>query len=124
MNTYLTQANELFHLSRKELNKAKRDNNVNLARDASGKAWIATTDAFKGFLLLQGISVSKLPKSERQRHDLLAQYGDERMWELYTSIMGEIHQNAYYEGMIIYPILFLAFNNVKKFIIRCSASNF
>lgn len=123
MNAYLKQANELFHLSKKELNKAKRVNDINLARDASGKAWIATTDAFKGFLVLQGIPVKELPKSERQRHDLLAKYGDDKMWDLYTSIIGEVHQNAYYEGMIIYPILFASFNNVKKFITRCSASN-
>ena len=119
MNNYLTQAQGLFFLSKKELNNAKLLNNDNLARDASGKAWIATTDALRGFLLTCGLSKKKLPKSERQRHDMLAQYGDERMRSLYRSIRGEIHEEGYYEGNINYIFLFETLNEVKKFIHQC-----
>lgn len=69
MNIYLTKAQTLFTLAKKEINNAKHLNSDELARDASGKAWIATTDAFRGFLLSCGLKENKLPKSERQRHD-------------------------------------------------------
>ena len=118
-NTYLTQAQELFLLSKKELNNAKQINSDALARDASGKAWIAATDALRGFLLSQGLSEKQLPKNERQRHDLLVKYGDERMRLFYYSIRSELHENAYYEGMINYMSLFESLNHVKKFIHRC-----
>ena len=64
MNTYLNQAQKLFQLSKKEVNKAKRTNDDVLARDASGKAWIATADALRGFLLLNGLKEEDLPKLE------------------------------------------------------------
>ena len=119
MNTYLNKAQKLFQLSKKEVNKAKQANDDELARDASGKAWIATADALRGFLLSQGLKQKELPKSERQRHDLLVQYGDERMRLLYRSIRSEIHEDAYYEGLINYISLFEALDHVKKFIRRC-----
>ena len=118
-NTYLTQAQELFLLSKKELNNAKQINSDALARDASGKAWIATTDALRGFLLSQGLKQKELPKNERQRHDMLAQYCNEQMRLLYRSIRSEFHEDAYYEGMINYMSLFESLNHVKKFIHRC-----
>ena len=108
MNIYLTQAQKLFLLSKKEINKAKQANDDELAHDASGKAWIATADALRGFLLSRGIKEKHLPKSERQRHDLIAQYGNEKMRQLYMTIRGEIHQDAYYEGIINYTLLFEA----------------
>ncbi|MEK6615810.1 MAG: hypothetical protein AABZ32_06835 [Bacteroidota bacterium] len=118
-NMYLTQAQKLYALSKKELNGAKHSNDNELARDGAGKAWIATTDALRGFLLSQGISEKKLPKSERHRHDLLAQYGNEKMRLLYMSIRGQLHENVYYEGMINYLWIFEALGDVKKFIHRC-----
>jgi len=118
-NTYLTKAENLYILSRKELKNAKQLNSEELARDASGKAWIATTDALRGFLLSQGLSQKQLPKSERQRHDLLAQYGNEKMRLLYRAIRSEIHEDTYYEGMVNYMFLFESLNDVKKFIHRC-----
>jgi len=120
MNTYLTQAQELFLLSKKELNNAKALNSDAIARDASGKAWIATTDALRGFLVSNGLKEKQLPKSERQRHDLMAQYCDEKMFSLYYFIRSEFHENAYYEGMINYKLLFEAMNKVKTFITRCA----
>jgi hypothetical protein len=119
MNTYLTKAEKLYALSKKELDKAKQLNDEELVRNACGKEWIATTDALRGFLLSQGLSEKQLPKSERQRQDLLAKYGDERMRLLYRSIRGAIHEDAYYEGMINYIFLFESMNDVKKFIYRC-----
>ncbi|MBW8048851.1 MAG: hypothetical protein FVQ77_00625 [Cytophagales bacterium] len=119
MNTYLTQAKNLYLLSKEEFNKAKRLNNNEVARDASGKAWIATTDALRGFLLSCGLKEKQLPKSERQRHDMMAQYCNEQMLFSYYFIRSELHENAYYEGMINYMLLFKAMNEVKKFIHRC-----
>lgn len=119
MNNYFTQAQKLYALSKKELHSAKYSNDSELARDGAGKAWIAATDALRGFLLSQGLSGKKLPKSERQRHDLLAQYGNEKMRLLYGAIRSEFHENAYYEGMINYMLLFEALNHVKKFIHQC-----
>ena len=119
MNTYLTQTKRLYRLALAELNKSKKAKDEDIARDASGKAWIATTDALRGFLLANDLKEKYLPESERHRHDLLAQYGNPKMWQLYSSIRGEIHQDAYYEGIINYPILFEAFYAVKKFIHRC-----
>jgi len=119
MNTYLNQSQKLFQLSKKEVRKAKQTNDDELARDASGKAWIATVDALCGFLLSCGMKEEELPKSERRRYDLLAQYGNKKMWQLYGRIRGVIHQDAYYEGLINYSFLFDAFNDVKKFIHRC-----
>ena len=119
MNTYLTKAQTLFTLSKKELNNAKHANSDELARDASGKAWIATTDALRGFLLTHGIKKNRLPKSERQLHDILALYCNEQMLLLYGSIRSEIHENAYYEGMINYMSLLETLNHVKNFIRRC-----
>ena len=119
MNNYLTQAQKLYTLSKKELNGAKHSNDSELARDGAGKAWIATTDALRGFLLSKGLSKKQLPKSERQRQDLLAQYGDKRIRSLYRSLRGQIHEDAYYEGRINYIFLFEALNDVKKFIHRC-----
>ena len=119
MNSYLTQAQQLFLLSKKEFNNAKQLNDDNLARDASGKAWIATTDALRGFLLSHGIKKNRLPKSERQRHDMMAQYCNEKMLFSYYFIRSELHENAYYEGMIYYMLLFKAMSEVKKFIHRC-----
>ena len=123
MNNYLTQAQKLYTLSRKELNNAKQANDDELARDGSGKAWIATTDALRGYLLSQGLKENELPKSERQRHELMAQYCDEKMFLLYYFIRSELHENAYYEGMINYTLLFEGLNNVKKFIHRCQVGN-
>ena len=120
MNNYLNHANRLYRLALKELNSAKINKDEDIARDASGKAWIATADALKGFLVSNGLKAKNLPKSERQRHDLLAQFGNEKMWLLYQAIRGEIHQDAYYEGIINYTLLFEAFYSVKKFIHRCS----
>ena len=97
MNTYLNQAQKLFLLSKEELNRAKELNNNELARDASGKAWIATTDALRGFLLSQGLQKNRLPKSERQRNDMLAQYCNEQMRSSYYSVRSQLHENAYYE---------------------------
>ena len=119
MNSYLKHAQKLFQLSKEELNKAKAIGDDEIARDASGKAWIAATDALRGFLLSRGLKVKQLPKSDRHRQNLLAQYGNEKMRQLYGRIMGDIHQNAYYEGVINYTFLFEAFNDVKKFIHRC-----
>lgn len=119
MNSYLTQAQELLLLSKKELDKAKQMNDDNLARDASGKAWIATTDALRGFLLSQGLKQKELPKGERQRQNMLMQYGNERMRLLYSAIRSEFHENAYYEGLINYSFLFEALRHVKKFVHRC-----
>lgn len=119
MNTYLKQAQKLFQLSKEELNKAKITDDDEIARDASGKAWIAATDALRGFLMSQGLKAKQLPKSDRHRQNLLAQYGNEKMRQLYDRVRGAIHQDAYYEGMINYIFLFEAFNDVKKFIHRC-----
>ena len=118
-NTYLTQAQKLYALSKKELNGAKQLNSDELARDASGKAWIATTDALRGFLLSHGLKQKELPKGERQRQNMLAQYCNERMRLLYYSIRSQFHENAYYEGLINYMLLFESLNHVKKFIHRC-----
>ena len=120
MNKYLKDAGELFQRAKKEMNSAKKTNDEYMARDASGKARIAATDALKGFLILQGIDDKKLPSSERQRHDMLAQFGDRKMVDLYLSLRGLIHQDSYYEGIINYPISFIAFDNLKKFIHLCS----
>ena len=119
MNNYLTKAQELFLLSKKELNNAKQINSDALARDASGKAWIATTDALRGFLLSQGLKQKELPKSERQRQDMLVQYCNERMRLLYYALRSQVHEDAYYEGRINYTLLFEALGQVKKFIHRC-----
>lgn len=119
MNNYLTQAQKLFTLSRKELNNAKYANDNELARDASGKAWIATTDAFRGFLFSLGLKEKELPQSDQDRTIKIAQYGNEKMRQLYGRIKGDIHQDAYYEGKINYTILDEAFKDVKKFIHRC-----
>jgi len=119
MNTYLTKANELFLLAKKEMNNAKELNSDAIARDASGKAWIATTDALRGFLLANGLKEKQLPKNERQRHDLLAKYGDEKMRTLYGNIRSEVHENAYYEGIINYTWLFESLKHVKQFIYKC-----
>jgi len=117
--SYITQADELFLLAKKELNSAKRLDSEAIARDACGKAWIATTDALLGFLISKGVKEKQLPKSERQRHDYLATYGDEKMRLLYRSLKGGIHQEAYYDGIINYTFLFEALKNVKQFIYRC-----
>lgn len=119
MNSYLNQAQKLYLLSRKELNGAKHSNDSELARDGAGKAWIAVTDALRGFLTSQGLKEKELPKSERQRHDMLAKYGDEKMRILYGFIRTELHENVYYEAMINYNLIFEAMNSVKKFIHRC-----
>jgi len=119
MDNYLTKADQLFLLAKKELNNAKELNCEPIARDACGKAWIAVTDALRGYLLYKGLKEKQLPKSERQRHDTLATYGDEKMRSLYNSIRSEVHENAYYEGIINYPWLFEAFKEVKQFIYRC-----
>jgi len=122
MNTYHTTAQELFLLAKKELNNAKEINSDAVARDASGKAWIATTDALRGFLLLNGLKEKQLPKNERQRHDLLAEYGNEKMRLLYRSIRSEVHEDAYYEGIINYHLLFETFKHVKQFMYLCQNS--
>jgi len=119
MNNYFTQASELFLLAKKELNNAKQFNSDAIARDACGKAWIATTDALLGFLLNKGLKVKQLPKSERQRHDYLATYGDEKMRILYNSIKSEFHEGAYYDGVINYTFLFEGLKSIKQFIYRC-----
>jgi len=119
MENYFTQADKLLLLAKKELNNAKELNNDEIARDASGKAWIATTDALLGFLLQKGLKEKLLPKSERQRHDYLARYGDEKMRNLYNSIRSEVHEIAYYDGVINYTFLFEALKNVKQFIYLC-----
>lgn len=119
MNKYLKDAGELFRRARKEMNIAKLTNDEYMARDASGKAWIAATDALKGFLLLQGVNAPKLPNNERQRHNLLAQFGDRKMVELYFFLRGIIHEDSYYEGVINYDTSFIAFDNLKKFIRHC-----
>ena len=119
MNAYLTQAHTLYALSKKELNNAKQLNSDELARDASGKAWIATTDALRGFLLSRGLKQKELPKSERQRQDMLVQYCNERMRLLYYALRSQMHEDAYYEGRINYTLLFEALSQVKKFIHRC-----
>jgi len=123
MNNYLTQAQTLYALSRKELNNAKHQNHNELARDGAGKGWIATTDALRGFLLSQGLKEKELPKSERQRHDLLIQYGNEKMRLLYYYVRGELHENCYYEGMVNYSGLFEALDKVKRFIHLCQNGN-
>jgi len=123
MNTYHSKAQELFVLSKKELNNAKQLNSEAIARDACGKAWLATTDAFRGFLLINGLKEKQLPKSERQRHDLLIVYGDEKMRILYRSIRSEIHEDGYYECIINYTSLFEAFKYVKQFMYRCQNGN-
>ena len=123
MNKYLTQAQKLYTLSRKEMNNAKHANDDELARDGSGKAWIATTDAFRGYLLSHGINENDLPESERQRGDLLAQYADKKMRLLYYSIRSQIHEDAYYKGRINYLLLFESLNDVKNFIHRCQSGN-
>lgn len=123
MNAYLKQAGKLYSLSKKELNEARRLNDNEIARDASGKAWIATTDALRGYLITHGLKEKELPKSERQRHDLLAEYGDKKMRLLYRSIRGEFHENAYYEGKIHYLFLFEALSDIKKFIRLCENGN-
>ncbi|MBW8049612.1 MAG: hypothetical protein FVQ77_04590 [Cytophagales bacterium] len=119
MNHYLTKAQKLYALSKKELNNAKHSNDDEIARDAAGKAWIATTDGFLGFLLTNSVKEKDFPKSERSRQNLLARYGNEKMRQLYGRIVGDIHQRAYYEGIINYTFLFEAFSDVKKFIHRC-----
>ena len=119
MNSYLTQAKRLYHLALTELNESKKAKDEDIASEAAGKAWIATTDALHGFLLSQGLSEKGLPKTERHRHDLLAQYGNKKMRLLYRSIIGEIHQNAYYGGIINYTLLYEAFYDVKEFVHRC-----
>jgi len=117
---FITQADELLLLAKKELNQAKKLDNEAIARDACGKAWIATTDALLGFLLNKGVKEKQLPKSERQRHDLLLAFGDEKMRLLYGTIRIEIHQDAYYDGIINYVSLFQALKYVKQFIYRCT----
>ena len=118
-NIYLIQAQELYALSKKELNNSKLTSSDELARDASGKAWLATTDALRGFLLSQGLKEKELPKSDHDRQTKLAQYGNETMRKLFGRIKGDIHQDAYYEGMVNYIFLYEAFKDVKKFIYRC-----
>lgn len=119
MNHYLTRANKLYLHSKEELAKAKRSGDNELAREASGKEWIAVTDALRGFLMLQGLRQKELPKSERQRQNVLVQYCNERMHVVYAYLRSELHENAYYEGLINYTLLFEALGYVKKFIHRC-----
>jgi len=116
---YISQADELFLLAKKELNQAKKLDSEAVARDACGKAWIATTDALLGFLISKGVKEKQLPKSERQRHDTLATYGDEKMRLLYNTIKSEFHEGAYYDGVINYTFLFEGLKYVKQFIYRC-----
>lgn len=118
-NLFLNKAQKLYLLSKKELNQAKKKKDEELARNAAGKAWIAAADALRVYLLLQGVPDEKLPKNEHERHDLLAKYGNEKMWRLYFAIRGEVHEAAYYDGIINYTLLFEAFANVDKFIRHC-----
>lgn len=119
VNNYLNQAQKLYILSKEELNKAKELNNQEIAREASGKAWIAVTDGLRGFLITQGLQKNHLPKSERQRNDMLDQYGNEKMRFLYYSVRSQLHENAYYEGVINYRLLFESINHVKQFLDKC-----
>jgi uncharacterized protein (UPF0332 family) len=121
-STHIEKAEELLDTAYQELEAARRTAEMVNARDAAGKAWIALVEATRALFLAGGVPPGELPNTHRGTRFMLRRYGDAEMRLIYSEAYEDVHQDAYYDGLINFDTLSSRFSEIRGFIERVKES--
>jgi hypothetical protein len=114
--TRLEKAESLLKSAYQELEAAQQMAELQRARDAAGKAWAALVEATRALFLAKGVTEEELPRTHRGTRFMLAQYGAPELRVTYSDAYEDVHQDAYYDGLINFGILESRFADINRFI--------
>jgi hypothetical protein len=85
--------------------QARRRSDLDLAREAAGKGWLAVCEALNALLLARGVPSESLPKNQKSRIFFLRRFGNRDLRRLFQTLYGGLHMDAYYDGIIEWTTL-------------------
>jgi len=97
---HLKEAADLIKFARKELNRAKKENNLTLARQVSEKGYLALLRVVDALLVKKGVSGDELPKGERGRRYFLGKHADKEFRKNYAILRHDLHIDGFHEGIL------------------------
>ena len=115
---YIQKAASLLQGAVEELRESRETGDMIKARDAAGKAWVALVEASRAFLMASGVPEQELPATHRGTRYLLRRHGDAETRALYNECYQDVHQDAYYDGLINYDTLEDRFAEIRGLIDR------
>lgn len=117
-NSYLEKATVLLDTAGQELEAVQRTAELDMARNAAGKAWAALTEATRALFLANGVREEELPKTNRGTRFMLQQFADRELQLVYLHAYEDVHQDAYYDGLINLEVLRSRLSDIRHFIQR------
>ena len=113
-NGYIKKAKEFLGLAKKEIEESKKNGKQNIAVDSCAKAYLALDLATKG--LFQKSGVSPIPKTYRGLLYFLPKYASKNLIRIFGNVRDTLHIDGYYEQIINYDRIALAFEDLEKYI--------
>lgn len=115
---YLEKATALLETADGELKTVQNTAELDMARNAAGKAWAALTEASRALFLSNGVREEELPKTHRGTRYMLQRFADRELQLIYLHAYEDVHQDAYYDGLINLDILRSRLSDIRRFIER------
>ncbi len=116
--TYIEKAEALLEAAYGELGEAQRTAELTKARDAAGKAWAALVEASRALFVARGVPPGELPNTHRGTRFMLGRHADTELQLTYYRSYQDVHQDAYYDGLINFETLTERFSEIRQFIER------
>ena len=113
---HLKEADGLYQKALEELEKAKREKDSTLLRDACAKGWLSAIEATYGFLVKKGVKEEELPQAERGRRYLVHKYMDRELRIFYLSLREGLHIEGYYDGALTFDQVETYLDDLKLYI--------
>ncbi len=108
--THVEKAEELLDTAYQELEAARRTAEMVKARDL--------VEATRALFLAGNVPPGELPNTHRGTRFMLRRYGDAEMRLIYSEAYEDVHQDAYYDGLINFDTLSSRFSEIRGFIER------
>ena len=98
---HLNEAKRLYRKALEEFERAKKEKDSDILRDACGKGWLSTLEATYALLTKKGVKEEELPTgSDRGRRYMVNKYAEEELRLYYFSLRDNFHIVGYYDGTI------------------------
>ena len=117
-STYIEKAEALLEAADEELDAARETAALLKAKDAAGKAWAALVEATRALFLAGGVPPDELPNTLRGTRYMLGQHADYELQTFYFRSYEDVHQDAYYDGLINFETLSSRIADIRRFIDR------
>jgi len=101
-----------------EYEAARKARDELAASQAAEKAWLAVAEATNALLRLKGVPERRLPEGHRGAIFLLRKHGGHDMVRVYHEALGVLHSNAFYRGLIEWPLIGEHVERARSYVTR------